>query len=290
MIRKLMLAVLLSLFGTGAAHASGTCSVSSGGIAFGTFSGSQVTNIGSIVLICVGNGNTNYTVTLSTGSGTYATRLMKNGTPSLSYNLYKDAAHTQIWGDGTGGSTTFTGTINIQGNGSATVTIPLYAKLPAQTTPAQGGYSDTIVVTAFNTQASVTGSFLVTAVVQPACTISATTLAFGTYTGVQADAQSQISLNCTNYAAWNIGLNAGTFAGATVTTRKMTGPSSSSLAYWLYRDAARTLNWGNTVGTDTVAGTGTGVAQTVPVYGRLAPSQTVPSGSYQDTIVATVTF
>lgn len=34
----------------------------------------------------------------------------------------------------------------------------------------------------------------------------------------------------------------------------------------------------------------TGSAQTVPVNGRLPASQTLPSGNYQDTIIATVTF
>ncbi|MGZ3172054.1 MAG: Csu type fimbrial protein [Croceibacterium sp.] len=288
MIRKLIFAALLLFFGTGVAHANGSCTPTSAGISFGTFTGSQVTNIGSIVLTCSGNGNINYTVTLTAGNGTYATRLMKKGTPSLSYNLYKDAVFGQIWGDGTGGSTTLTGSVNVN-TSSPIVTIPLYAKLPAQALPAQGGYSDTITVSVA-AQTTITASFLVTAVVQPACTISATNLAFGTYANVQKDAQSQISLTCTNYAAWNLGLNAGTFTGATVSTRKMTGPSGSSMAYSLYRDSPRTLNWGNTVGTDTVAGTGTGSAQTVPVYGRIPASQTLPSGNYQDTIIATVTF
>ncbi|MGZ3256569.1 MAG: Csu type fimbrial protein, partial [Croceibacterium sp.] len=279
MIRKLIFAALLLFFGTGVAHANGSCTPTSAGISFGTFTGSQVTNIGSIVLTCSGNGNINYTVTLTAGNGTYATRLMKKGTPSLSYNLYKDAVFGQIWGDGTGGSTTLTGSVNVN-TSSPIVTIPLYAKLPAQALPAQGGYSDTITVSVA-AQTTITASFLVTAVVQPACTISATNLAFGTYANVQKDAQSQISLTCTNYAAWNLGLNAGTFTGATVSTRKMTGPSGSSMAYSLYRDSPRTLNWGNTVGTDTVAGTGTGSAQTVPVYGRIPASQTLPSGNYQ---------
>ena len=46
----------------------------------------------------------------------------------------------------------------------------------------------------------------------------------------------------------------------------------------------------STTATDTVAGTGTGSAQTGPVYGRRPASQTLPSGNYQNTIIATVTF
>ena len=137
-----------------------------------------------------------------------------------------------------------------------------------------------------------TADFLVTANVNSSCTISASDLAFGAYdpVGGDVDGQSQVSLVCTNSSNWNVGLNAGTFAGATVTTRKMTGPGVYSLNYGLYTDAARTTNWGNTVGTDTVAGTGTGGTQIVTVYGRIPGLQNVGAGGYQDTIRATVTF
>jgi len=62
------------------------------------------------------------------------------------------------------------------------------------------------------------------------------------------------------------------------------------VSYSLFQTAGRTLNWGNTVGTDTLSGTGTGIAQSLPVHGRVPASQSMPTGGYQDTIVATVTF
>jgi spore coat protein U-like protein len=134
-------------------------------------------------------------------------------------------------------------------------------------------------------------TFLVKANVDANCTIDAADLDFGTYdpTG-NLDASSQISITCTNATAWNVGLNEGSFAGATVTSRKMTGPSSFALAYSLFTDSARTQNWGNTVGTDTVSGTGTGAADAVTVFGRIPASQNVGAGSYQDTVTATITF
>src|SRR4051794_28304121 len=71
------------------------------------------------------------------------------------------------------------------------------------------------VVTQFATQNT---TFLVTANVTVACTIAANNLVFGDYTPTAAlTAQSQIQVHCTNSAEWNIGLNAGTFTGATVT-------------------------------------------------------------------------
>ncbi len=48
--------------------------------------------------------------------------------------------------------------------------------------------------------------------------------------------------------------------------------------------------WGNTIGTNTVAGTGDGTQTNYTVYGRV-PAQTTPSaGFYSDTVVATVTY
>ena len=74
-----------------------------------------------------------------------------------------------------------------------------------------------------------------------------------------------------------------------MTTRCMQS-GAAQLTYALYRDAARTLNWGNTVGTDTLAGTGTGSAQASTVYGRIAAGQLPAPGGYVDTITATITF
>jgi spore coat protein U-like protein len=138
--------------------------------------------------------------------------------------------------------------------------------------------------------ATAASTFTVTATVQATCLISATSLTFGTYAGVQADASSTVTVTCTNTSPYNVGLSAGLATGATVTTRSMTGPGSALLGYALFRDTARTLNWGNTIGTDTVSGTGNGSAQALTVFGRVAATQFVAPGAYTDTITATVTF
>jgi len=44
------------------------------------------------------------------------------------------------------------------------------------------------------------------------------------------------------------------------------------------------------VGTDTVAGTGTGALQSLTVYGQLPANQKVLPGSYSDTITVTITY
>jgi spore coat protein U-like protein len=108
--------------------------------------------------------------------------------------------------------------------------------------------------------------------------------------GSAVPGQSQITVHCTNGTTWDVGLNAGLFSGATTVTRKMTGPGSFSMSYGLFTDAAHSVNWGNTVGTDTKSGTGTGADQTLDVYGLIPGSQNVGAGHYADTITATITF
>jgi spore coat protein U-like protein len=137
--------------------------------------------------------------------------------------------------------------------------------------------------------ATATSTFAVTATVQATCLISATTLAFGTYTGVAATGNSTITVTCTNTSPYNVGLSAGLATGATVTTRKMQN-GVNLLAYGLFRDAAFTQNWGITIGTDTQAGTGNGAAQAITVFGQLPANQFVTPGAYSDTITATITF
>ncbi len=140
--------------------------------------------------------------------------------------------------------------------------------------------------------ATTTSSFTVQMTITASCTIvSASTLNFGSQ-GVLAanvDQSSTLQVQCTNTTPYNIGLNAGTGAGATVAIRKMTN-GGNTINYSLYTDSGRTIVWGNTVGTDTVAATGNGAAQSYTIYGRV-PAQTTPApAAYSDTITVTVTY
>lgn len=138
--------------------------------------------------------------------------------------------------------------------------------------------------------ATATTTFAVTATVQATCLVSASGLAFGVYTGALTSSTSTVSVTCTQSTAYNVGLSAGLATGATVTTRKMTGPSSNVLSYSLFSNSGQTVNWGQTVGTDTVTGTGTGSVQALTVYGQIPAGQYVAPGSYSDTITATITY
>lgn len=134
-----------------------------------------------------------------------------------------------------------------------------------------------------------TTTFNVSATVQATCSITATSMAFGVYTGALINSTSSLSVTCTNTTAYNIGLDAGTALGATVTTRKMSN-GAATVGYGLFRDGGRTSNWGNTVGSDTASGTGNGVVQGVTVYGQMAAGQIAAPGPYSDTITAIVSY
>jgi len=86
-----------------------------------------------------------YNIGLSAGAGSGATTAVRVMTgPSnatINYGIYRDAARTQTWGI-TIGTDTVTGT----GNG-AVQNINVYGRVPPQTTPAAGVYTDTVAVT-----------------------------------------------------------------------------------------------------------------------------------------------
>lgn len=138
-----------------------------------------------------------------------------------------------------------------------------------------------------------TTQFTVQITITASCQInSASNMDFGS-NGVisgNVDAASTLTVQCTNSTPYNIGLNAGTGTGATVETRLMTGPASATIGYSLYTTEARTAVWGNTVGTNTVTGTGTGAAQAYTVYGRVGQQTTPAPGVYTDTVTATISY
>jgi len=135
-------------------------------------------------------------------------------------------------------------------------------------------------------------TFRVTAKVEAVCEVSASDLAFGSYTsqaGTQLQGTTQLRTTCTPGSTYNVGLNEGTTSGATVNQRKMAS-GSNALNYQLYRDAARSQVWGNTPGTDTETGVGTGLPQDRTVYGAVPAAQVVPAGEYADTVTVRVYF
>ncbi|MFT7500827.1 MAG: spore coat protein U-like protein [Rheinheimera aquimaris] len=81
-----------------------SCQVSAAVVSFGSFNPltlSYVDSTGSVTVNCTDVAG--YSIALSAGNGTYSQRSMVSGSHALDYNLYRDAAHQQVWGDGSSG-------------------------------------------------------------------------------------------------------------------------------------------------------------------------------------------
>jgi spore coat protein U-like protein len=140
--------------------------------------------------------------------------------------------------------------------------------------------------------ATATGTLNVSITIAATCTvISATSIDFGTVTAISSnlDQNSSLTVNCSSATPYNVGLSAGGGSDATVGSRKMSN-AGNAVSYSLYRDAARTQVWGETIGTNTVAGTGTGSNQVLTIYGRTPVQPTPPAGSYTDSVTITITY
>lgn len=123
------------------------CLISATSMNFGTAGllTSAITASSAITLNCTNQ--TPWTLALSAGAGSGATaanRLLtrNGGAQTVGYNLYTSSALSTIWGDGTGGTSTVTGT----GSGLSQVST-VYGRVPAQNTPQAGTYIDTVIVT-----------------------------------------------------------------------------------------------------------------------------------------------
>lgn len=286
-----------------------TCTVSLPAIAFGNvdvLSGVAIDTTATVTVHCISGLAVGQRVCISIGAGSdsdVTSRKMDDASADkVRYDLFKDAARTQLWGSWQTAFDTAGVQLDVPQNTTQNVTV--FARfLSAQQSAIPNSYSSTFTANPFiqygnkTATACPTGgktastSTTATATVIKNCTVSATSLNFGSSGVISAniDQTSNVQVLCTKTTPYNIGLNAGTAPGATVTTRKMTN-GAKQINYSLFQNAGRTTNWGNTVGTDTVASTGTGATQNFSVFGRVPPQTTPAPGAYSDTIVVTVTF
>ena len=135
---------------TEAAFNINSCSISLTAINFGAFDPlSDDLATGTVSMTCTVGGSGNalvQPVSLSAGSGTFATRTLKSGTNTLEYNIYTNSARTTVWGDGSG--STSTGSISFSTTGTnQTSSATLYGKIPSKPKVVPGSYSDSITAT-----------------------------------------------------------------------------------------------------------------------------------------------
>lgn len=141
----IVLALAFVLAAPAPAEAQCTVYVQSG-VAFGTydvFSGVPVDAVGRIAYMC-GNKDKDIRISLTRGSGsTYLPRRMTGEGDVLDYNLFRDAACTQIWGDLSEGTSVYS--IHNPPN-NRWVELTVYGRIPPGQDRAAGTYGDTVVV------------------------------------------------------------------------------------------------------------------------------------------------
>ena len=127
-----------------------------------------------------------------------------------------------------------------------------------------------------------------------ACTISATSVNFGTYnvfSGSDVDSTGTVTYRC-NGSAHNITVGLTQGASATFNPRRMQ-KGAEVLNYNLFVDASRTSIWGDgTSGTSVyqIANPPNNTNVNLTVYGRVQAGQDVSAGSFSDTVTAVINF
>jgi len=133
-----------------------TCSAGITPVAFGVYRPADAaakTVTGNIALKCEGSlapGVTllvSYRIMIGAGnSGNYTGRQMLNGTQALNYQIYRNAAGTEIWGDGLNGTTAIDDTY-LLGVLAPAKNSAVYARLFTGQNVPPGSYTDTLIVT-----------------------------------------------------------------------------------------------------------------------------------------------
>lgn len=292
-----------------------------GGISFGTVSPDANTDTqNNLAYTCQSNASTTYfRVCMYIPEGSPLTginpRNMTNyNSAVMQYDLYSDAARTQIIGPPPTGAgfPVYTFTVAVPGGYTQQQnTAPIYARVPSgQSLPAGNtfqsqlggaalywGWSNTAYPPDCTSGSGGTGNATfyqgVSATVSNSCRITlATDLDFGNTGSLAAnrDQTSTIMVRCPTGTTWRLGLSNGNYPNGTL--RRMRSVAGNFVNYQLYRDSARTQRWGNTLGTDTSSGTGLGETSPIgqSVYGRVPAQPAVPAGAYTDTITVTLTY
>lgn len=340
-ILALWLGLLLFLH-PGAALAQ-SCTGSSQSVAFGNVdvvAGSQnyqssYTNqtAANVTVTCgvglLGTGSLAFSACVNIAGGGASWRTMANGGSNLSYNLYSDSNHINIWGAYPGPPNAVGTTINITSvllGASGFQNLPIYGYLPSSqnTIVIPGSYNGSPSATisynwtystlgtpatpqACTTGLSGSGSGLfssygsgtsaafalaVSATVTPDCTVSASPLNFGSV-GVLSSAvtaSTTISATCTNTVNYTVNLDKG--KNGTLTDRQMINSGTGAVVhYQLYTSSGYGTVWGDgSSGTGTNSGTGTGLSQGYTVYGSVQAQTTPAPNTYTDTVIVTVTY
>ena len=305
------------LMSASAVQATVTCTVSGPALTFGTinpYSGYPYSTSGNATYSCTNSSTTAVTayacLSIGTGSGgtTSSNRTLAAGSSKLPVQITGGSGYPSQVGDGTAYG--MEGPLPLSLGGSATVsgTYALAVTLPSpSSTPAPGSYNSSFSGTdaqdfisapasaPSNCAAVMAGShttaqanFSIAVVVPTQCTVTATSMAFPTASVLKVayTATATIASTCNASTPVTIALDDGATGTGPTTRRMMSG--ANAITYGIYRDAAGTLPWGATSGTNTGSlSSGTG---TLTAYGIVPPQTSPAPGTYNDVVNVTITY
>ena len=305
----------LALWGAQCSAALANCSITNFTMNFGSLnvlSGSPIDVTASGSITCLLLVNTAATVGISCGAGANCTanlRTMVSGSNTMRVEYYSDSARTQVWqadsfsvspGSYTGAGAPLTlnlvlGTTNftVYGRipaGQSTVQVGSYTWTGAATPAVKhcGDADLTCVAPTVSTSASASTAV---ATVVPQCNIVSTSpvsFTAGLLTS-NTTAIGTVTVQCTAGASYTVALDNGlNYSGS---RRVANAAQTVFVPYQLYQDSGFSTPWGATPGVNTEANTGTGLNQSLSVYGLIPAQATTPApGLYSDTVVVTVTY
>lgn len=321
-----LICALLMWLPTGNAQATVSCTATMDNVSFGSVdlvNGTGLTASTTLHYTCTNNGlvPAYAYVCFNIGDGAqgnnyFNPRVMTSSTDVLQFQLYQP--NSVIWGSNGNSVVPYPFTASMQipawslssGNGSISGTATMNGKLlsgPSTTPP--GSYQDnfpgnhTSILLTENplsmptTCGTKSGSFpfTVSATVIKGCSVSTgNNLNFGTVDGLattgNTDQLTTISVTCSKPTPYTVALIPSNSDTGGAGMMSGTGTNTDKVPYRLYQDAARTTNvWGNIVGSNTVANTGTGLVQSLTVYGRVPSAHFTPD-SYSDTVTVNVAY
>ncbi|MCB5425946.1 spore coat protein U domain-containing protein [Altererythrobacter sp. CC-YST694] len=296
------LLLLALLFWPQSARANVVCSLASQPVTLSF--GNALTANGEIRYTCrsYNTQSTSFTICASRGTasypGTTQQPLLQSGSNELAFNVYVDSAATSAWTS----TNLIARSVTVAAGATITGSLPFYGKIAAGQQSPIGNYQAFFFnsVLGFLTPdgrnclpniADLNGldfTLFVTATVPQACNLGTiAAMDFGTPAGLwtRADAAAAVQVFCPQNVSWQLAFGAGLHAAAG--ERRMQSEQGDYVTYRLYRDSARA----QPIGIDeTIAGTGSGAVQSVPMYGRVEVLQPPAVGNYSDTVIVVLSF
>jgi spore coat protein U-like protein len=259
---------------------AGTCYLSASNVSFGRYirTNPSLNSTGTFYVTCTDSLSYTYCVQLTTGTPRRMTRTV-GGTQTLNYQLYRDAARTNIWTDSS----------CVMVTKSCPFSSPCqeiaYAQVPTGQNKPAGTYQG-IISASLNINPTIVLSYA-QAYINNGCSVSSDLFNFGAYNPYSSTSldvnHSNLHVTCDTGRAYTIGLSAGN--SGNINARYLVN-GANHLLYNFYTSAAYSTIWGAA----SVSGNGTGAIQNISVYGRIPIHQYLPNGGYMDTITATITF